>query len=294
MPTPSDRIKREEYNLYVPDLTNAYLDGVKKAEPAGDIGTNGTGRKKHPLRVGQPVLVNFLGDKQQPFIQDSLPFSGENVQPGLDQRTERGAWFPNPGTNNPLIETFSASGEVNPAILRRDAPTQPQNSPVNIEVPGNHRVEGDDGYSYEFGLNTSFMLRPGENYTVEGKRKSMITNPKSNGQILLKRASYELNRKLNRVYGVVEGQYTPKEIRAGVEGNDIQAVATANLEGINDLLERIDQAVQETVDWFEENIAALKDIVFDVWSDLFTEEEIKAPMGLELIQAELNILGFFS
>ena len=291
-PTPKANRLKGEYNVTVPDLANSLIRLAKKIDPAGAVGANGTGTKTSDLEVGQPVLVSFLGNKQQPVIWGSYPFSGTDSSYEIDKTLEVGSYYPPP--RHPVLDMFSGQGEIAKLKLRSNSPTQPPNSPAQVEVPGSYKYFTEDGYNYEFSANHTIQSLAGLSTRVEGKRSSIVTQPYRSSLKQSEILPFQINRDLNKVYRFVNGQFLPEEIREFPVTELLFEYVDPILEKIdllNNFIIGADRYVQHQKEWFEESIIKPTKDLIKVWKDVIDKKDIIGALGITPLEFNFNVMG---
>jgi hypothetical protein len=296
MPTPKRFRSIGEYNVTVPAMGNQRFSRVKKTSDPGTIGSNGTGITTPPIRVGTPVLVNFLGNKNQPVITDAFPYGGDpNREKVLDpDPVEQGGALFYPAQNT-LSKTFEGWGQVSPLILRGQSPNQPQNSPVQNEVPGSYEISTDDGKKYQVQVSNDISLFSDRTEMVEGKRQSIITRPVKVANLQAEKLPYTINSALDRFYSIADGQFLPEDIRRSPVGDEWRKIFDPALNSL-ELMEEFYVGAQEYVDsqieWFETNIIDTAEQLFELWAETLSKGDILDLFGFEGFELEVSVVGF--
>jgi len=294
MPTAENESIKGEYNVTVPELGNQLLRRVTKAEPAGGLSANGSGIAFPRLRVGQPVLINFLGNKTQPIITHSFPFSGtDRAEYGIDKKSDSGRSVIYQPAQNTISRMFNGWGTVAPVVLRDQSKVQPKESAAQVEIPGSYDIFTDDGKRYRFGLSNDFDLNTDITSAIEGKRGSAIDRPINAAQQQSKRLPYEINNALERIYSIAEGQFLPKEIRESQIGDEYREIfdpILERLEGLEDFFNGAEQFVEDQIEWFEENIIKPGEEIIDLWKDVLNRNDILDAFGLEQFEIDIGII----
>lgn len=296
MPTPKRFRNIGEYNVTVPAMANQRFSRVKKTSDPGTLGTNGTGIRTPPIRVGTPVLVNFLGNKNQPIITDAFPFGGDPDRQKLldaDPAEEGGALF-YPAQNS-LSKTFEGWGQVSPLILRGQNPNQPKESPAQNEVPGSYEISTDDGKNYRVQTSNDISLFSDRTEMVEGKRQSIITRPVKVANLQAERLPHTINSALDRFYSISEGKFMPEDLRrspVGDEWREIFDPALNSLELMEEFYIGAQEYVENQIEWFETNIIDAAEELYDLWSDVLNKGDILDLFGFEGFELEVSVVGF--
>lgn len=293
MPTNSKYSLRGEYNVVVPQMGNQRFNRVKKADPAGHISANQSGVASPRLRVGQPVLINFLGNKTQPIITHSFPFSGseEEGNYGIDQKGKKGTIF-RPAQNN-MSSLFNGSGTIAPLVIRNQSQSQPEKSAAQVEIPGSYDIFTDDGKKYEFQTSNKVNILTDNTSAIEGKRDSIITRPLKVAELQTERFPYDLQLQLDRFYRIANGEFLPEDLRESQFGDEFRELfdpILGRLELLEEFIVGAGEFVDRQVEWFEQTIIQPAEQLFELWSDVINKGDILDLFGLESLNFQVGLM----
>ena len=294
LPTSKALTNQDKYNIFVPDLGKATLNAVVKLKDNDSQGYNGIGHHKE-LEVGQPVVISFLGNKNKPVITHSYHFS---VDEKFELNRGEGKYFPAAG--NSLSQIFDYETDIHSLTLSSSNPFQPSNSPANNTIPGSYTSYTKDGQRINFDPQSNLSFSS-ENYLFnEGKRLSTFDKTLKSVDTQSKKLPYEISRRLERVYKIVNGEFIPDKIREkDIYGTPLGDITDYLFSFMDPVLERIqylnsfvlgiEEYYNNQIEWFESSIIDPVKNLYKLWKKVFTEEGVLGLLGYEPLQIDINI-----
>ena len=294
LPTKKINTNQGKYNLHIPALANSRFELVPVINSPTEQAYNGTG-KFSELEVGKPVIVQFLSGKNKPVIIGSYHYDDDNI---YQRDANNGKSFAYPG--NKLSQVFDTDIDIRKLSLESKNLYQPEGSPANNIIQGGYDAYTTDGQHIEFSPNSSLLYLPEEYKFTEGLRFSTFERTLKSADTQKRKLPYEISRRLDRVYNIVNGEFIPKEVREkDIYGTPLGEITDylfsffdpilRKIENLNSFILGIEEFYEAQVEWFENNILQPGKELFELWKTVISEGDIRSLFGLEELSININV-----